>query len=463
MGFAGNSRTLHHGIPFNSQSRCLTHFFPSVVQGIQVSESSECTDGEELCCDPVDSSPPTTVGSTPPQISTSKPYISSTAVAVGRSPDGLSDSMTAVADDLCPPNQLRNNSSGTSAETASDCLQLADYTKHEAKQAMTVTVNNNNNNNNNCPPISDEDLFTAGLPTFTVGPPSPSKDIEAGGERRLNAFGMMRASPIDLSAITEEGDDLTNTSMHISTCSHEDTPSTPSDCTSTPLDKSASSYSKRSGSSLPLSSKFTDSDPELARCNMSRGDKSYLAAAINRSQHRRSYSNPELYSEDLTSNSQSLSGYGEEMCTTPTTTTSNTNNSSSQLSSSTSAERRRSISADNGLNLTFESQRCELPGQRSQTSFTLGDDQASPESTPTSLRTPASPGVPVFYMPHVESDAKLSSRSPAQKKSLTSRIRRSKSYTTGPMSSHTIGTPNHARFLQQQMNQLTFEQVFSSL
>ena len=449
--------------------------FPLLLfQGIQVSESSECTDGEELCCDTANSSIPSTADTTPPAITANKP----SAARISRSPDGLSDSMTAVADDLCPPNQLRNNSSSMSYDTSTgDCLQLADYTKHEAKQAMTVTVNNNNNNNNDCPPVTGEGLFTAGLPKFTVGPPSPSKDVSSSllltaSERRQNAFAVMRASPIDLSAITEEGDDLTNTSMHISTCSHEDTPSTPSDCTSTPLDKSASSYSKRSGSSLPLSSKFTDSDPELARCNTSRGDKSYLAAAaINRSRHRRSYSNPELCSEDLTSNSHS--GYGEEMCTTPptTTTNSNTNYSSSQLSTScTSGERRRSISADNGLNLTLESSQRydDLPCHASKALFTLGDELASPladNSLPPSPRSPVSPVA--FNMPHVESDAKLSSRSPAQKKSLTSRIRRSKSYTTGPpplltsSGSHTIGTPNHARFLQQQMRQLTFDQVTS--
>lgn len=397
------------------------------MQGIQVSESSECTDGEELCCDTADTSP-TVDSSTPP------------ITKVTRSPDGLSDSMTAVADDLCPSNQLRTHSSTTSCggEGATDCLQLADYTKHEAKQAMTVTVNNNNNNNELAVPVASEDIFAAGLPSFTSG-------LSSHEDKRLGCYGVMRVSPIDLSAITEEGDDVTNTSMHLSSCSHEDTPSTPSDNTSTPLDKSASTYSRRSGCSLP---EYHNMDSDISESISThpveiRGDKSYLM--ISHSKHHRSYSNPELCSE---SHSHSQSGYGEEMCSSPPTTT-NSQSSSSQATSQSDNHRRKSISEE-GLNkLTTKA------------SFTLGS--YSPPSTPTSPMSPATGSTgsssTQFVMPHVESESKLSNKSPAQKKTLSARMRRSKSYTTAALSHPAAGTPNHARFLQQQMNQLTFDQV----
>ena len=365
--------------------------------------------------------------------------------------------MTAIADDLCSSNQLRNNSSG---DTTAECLQHADYTKHEAKQAMTVAVNNNNNNN-----ISHD-----------VSPGSRSGDEETsrrhGDGRSVNNFVSIRTPSIDLSAITEEGDDLTNTSMYLS-CSHE---ATPSECASTPIDKSQSSHSRHSDHlsseySRPLARmpKISDSDLDSA------GGVQHLEVS-SQNRHHRSFSSPELFSDELNSQSLCLSGgYGEAMCT-PTSSQKPTDSSLPQTEMTDSPDASHVTSLSKQMlfgnetlgDCTFDSQRCELPCHPAKASFTLGE---SPPSSPTTPNTPLTPTTTTtttdctstsqsFELPHVHSDAKLSKRSPAQRKSLAHRIRRSKSYTNTSVAST---TPNHARFLQQQMTQLSVDQVFSVL
>lgn len=165
-----------------------------------MSESSEYTDGDDHYLEINGTSPPKS-----------------------QSPDGLTDSMTAVADDLCSSNQLRINSSG---ETNSEHLLLADYTKHEAKQAMTVPVSNNNGD-------APQGVTVSAPKKSDVSDNSSqsSKDINkseglfnAGQSSNINSelsplcykFNNARMTPtIDLSAITEEADE-TSTSMHLS-------------------------------------------------------------------------------------------------------------------------------------------------------------------------------------------------------------------------------------------------------
>lgn len=363
------------------------------LQGIQVSESSECTEGDEVCCEGLESFPL-------------------------KLRPSFTDSMMAMADDLCSTQQLRNVS-GNSGETTSDCLHLADYTKQEAKQAITVPVSANNNNST----LKD-----------SAAPELP---------RRSQDEGCYRVAPIDLSAITEEGEELTSTSMHLS-CSREPTLS---DFVSTPKDKST----------ISSRSPMTNGEPSSAQGASSVEFETLLpvqdeSADANHSLNYKSFSNPELSTDDITS--QSLTGYGEEMCS-PTGSAKQTISSSCantrDNSTADSSYREATMTPDANMSaLTYDSQRCSLPCQPAKASFTFGDSPPpSLPGSPTSCESPPS-------LQHRKSYAKLLTKSPVQRKTLSGLMRRSKSYTT-PDS--VLTTPTHTKFLQQQMNQLAFDQV----
>lgn len=381
-----------------------------VFQGIQVSESSEYTDGDDLCCDAAQQHRQQTSN--------------------GQSPDGLSDSMTAVADDLCPSNQLRSSADSS----ASSQLQLADYSKHKAKQAMTVSFNsvscdNNNDSNTSC--CSQADVLPEDS-TVIVTEDEQTDGCAVSANSSYHAAGVARLSHIDLSAIVEEAEESTTTSMQMG-CSHDTTPSV---CVSTP---------DQNGSALqPGGINSDDSSPILKQSD----GQSYLSVDME-DLRQRSHSNPELYTvtpDDM--ESSILLDEAPESTSVDATNHSPPSNSRLLL-------RQKSFS-DDQLNITLNSSLSQLACEPAKASFVLGDMPGTPPSTPSS---PLSPELShdscqtSFTLPHVESDAKLSSKSPLEKKSLSARIRRSLSYTTAG------STPPQARYIQQKMNLLTFEQV----
>jgi len=278
--------------------------------------------------------------------------------------------MTAIADDLC----------STSQRSVSGELQVADYSKSETRQATTVAVGGGSDSPNNG---SDYDII--------------------------------RSSPVDLSAILEEGEDSASTSMRLS-YHHDDTPSEVNS-TSTPCAED-SAAGRRSSEPVPT----------------------YQNLAIGRLTAPTSIESPsELPLGSLTVESND---------TTPSRPRSYRGGSVSTSSSDfallhTNLPHQQSFSDDN-LNITFDSQRCTLPCQPARASFAAGDDYVltSGASSPTPLTS--SSGSPRPKLFHVSSDAKLSSPSPRQRRAKNHYVTRSKSYSAAGGQ-----PPTHARFLDQ--------------